>query len=248
MAVLSFAFRHPPTMSSSPRIARPGPAASRSPDAVPYVAGFLAYVGFLAVEGLLPLPQPLLYGLRVSVSSAVILAVARPLASFRATRPFSSVLVGVTVFGLWVAPDLIFPGYRQHWLFQNALTGKLSSSLEPGLRSSFWFLLLRAAGSALVVPVAEELFWRGWLLRWLIRPQFTSVPLGAFAPGSFWLVAVLFASEHGPFWDVGLAAGIAYNWWMVRAKSLPDLILAHGVTNACLAAYVIAAGQWSYWL
>jgi membrane protease YdiL (CAAX protease family) len=59
---------------------------------------------------------------------------------------------------------------------------------------------------------------------------------------------VLFAAEHGPYWDVGLVAGVIFNLWMMRTKSLGDLILAHAVTNACLAAYVIAAGKWEYWL
>ena len=61
-------------------------------------------------------------------------------------------------------------------------------------------------------------------------------------------LALLFASEHGPYWDVGLAAGILYNWWMIRTKSLEDCILSHAVTNACLAAYVLTRHQWQYWL
>ena len=61
-------------------------------------------------------------------------------------------------------------------------------------------------------------------------------------------MALLFAAEHGPYWDVGLAAGVIFNLWMVRTKSLGDLILAHAVSNACLGAYVIAAGKWEYWL
>ena len=70
----------------------------------------------------------------------------------------------------------------------------------------------------------------------------------AHAPQAFWFTAVLFASEHGAFWDVGLAAGILYNWWMIRTRSLADCILAHAVTNGCLAAYVVAGGHWQYWL
>jgi membrane protease YdiL (CAAX protease family) len=57
----------------------------------------------------------------------------------------------------------------------------------------------------------------------------------------------LFVSEHGELWDVGLAAGLAYNWWMRRTRSLGDLILAHAVTNACLSAYVLTSGRWEYW-
>ena len=63
----------------------------------------------------------------------------------------------------------------------------------------------------------------------------------------FWMTAVLFASEHGPYWDVGLAAGIIYNWWMVRTKSLGDCILAHAVTNGALCIYVVATRHWEYW-
>ena len=84
-------------------------------------------------------------------------------------------------------------------------------------------------------------------MRWLIAPDFRRVPMGACTAASFWIVALLFASEHGSFWDVGLAAGIVYNWWMVRTRSLGDLILAHAVTNGCLSLYVVAAGKWQYW-
>jgi hypothetical protein len=100
----------------------------------------------------------------------------------------------------------------------------------------------------LLVPILEELFWRGWLMRWLIHADFQKVPFGKYAPNAFWIVAVLFASEHGAYWDVGLAAGVIYNWWMVRCKNLADCMLAHAVTNAMLSAYVLIAHQWQYWL
>jgi membrane protease YdiL (CAAX protease family) len=48
-------------------------------------------------------------------------------------------------------------------------------------------------------------------------------------------------------WDVGLMAGLAYNWWMRRTRSLGDLMLTHAVTNACLSAYVLIEGRWEYW-
>ena len=53
------------------------------------------------------------------------------------------------------------------------------------------------------------------------------------------MVAALFASEHGSYWEVGLAAGILYNWWVVRTRNMADCILAHAVTNAILSAYVL---------
>jgi hypothetical protein len=38
------------------------------------------------------------------------------------------------------------------------------------------------------------------------------------------------------------------NWWMIRTRSLADCILAHAVTNGCLAVYVISLSRWQYWL
>ena len=98
---------------------------------------------------------------------------------------------------------------------------------------------MRAAGCTLVVPVFEELFWRGWLMRWLIKPEFLGVPFGTYARFAFWAVAILFAAEHGPYWEVGLAAGILYNWWAVRTRSLADCILAHAATNGLLSIYIL---------
>ena len=85
-------------------------------------------------------------------------------------------------------------------------------------------------------------------MRWLIDHEFLKVPLGKYAPAAFWTVAILFASEHGPYWEVGLAAGIIYNWLMIRTRNLGDCILAHAVTNALLCAWVLMTDQWQYWL
>lgn len=49
-------------------------------------------------------------------------------------------------------------------------------------------------------------------------------------------------------WEVGLAAGGAYNWWMVRTRSLADCMLAHAAANALLAVYVLVFNQWQHWL
>jgi hypothetical protein len=125
--------------------------------------------------------------------------------------------------------------------------GQARGRLSTLAQSNPAVLFFRTLRSVAIVPVIEELFWRAWLMRWLISPRFQEVPLGTWSAQSFWIVAVLFASEHGSYWDVGLAAGIIYNWWMLRTRSLGDLILAHAVTNGCLCAYVIAFGKWEYW-
>src|SRR6185369_12039304 len=110
-----------------------------------------------------------------------------------------SILLGVAVFALWIAPDLLFPGYRQHWLFENSITGSAKSTLAPDAQMQPAVLILRTLRAVVIVPIVEELFWRGWLMRWLIAADFRRVPLGAYAAFSFWAVVLLFAAEHGPY-------------------------------------------------
>jgi len=142
----------------------------------------------------------------------------------------------------------MWPAYRQSWIFNNSLVGTPHSSLAATLKWSWTFIVFRVLTSVVNVPILEELFWRGWLMRYLIAKDFQKVPLGTYSAQAFWLVAVLFASEHGSYWDVGLVAGILYNWWLIRTRSLSDCILSHAVTNACLAVYVLTRNQWQYWL
>jgi len=220
---------------------------SRRRATIGYIAPFLAFVGMMAVERLIPLPPQWLYPVRFLIVTSLIGALSWPYLSFRPSAPSASMAIGVAVFVIWVAPDVLF-GYRHHWLFENSITGSAASSLAPHLKANLGFVLLRSVSSAIMIPILEELFWRGWMMRWLIDSDFLTVPLGKYVPSAFWIVALLFASEHGPYWEVGLAAGIVYNWWIVRTRNLADCILAHAVTNAVLSAYVVVTGQWQYWL
>jgi CAAX prenyl protease-like protein len=229
--------------------AAPPPTNSRDSGSLPYVAPFAVFMGFVALQGSrFRLPELAAQVAWVSVVALVLIFIARPVIDLRAPHWPLSLLFGAAVFGIWIAPDLLFPGYRHHWLFENAILGAPSGALTVAGHSQPWVLALRGVRAVLVVPIVEELFWRAWLMRWTIAPAFETVPLGAYTPFAFWAVALLFASEHGSYWDVGLITGVIYNAWMVRSKSLGDLILTHAVTNACLSVYVIAAGKWEYWL
>lgn len=213
---------------------------------VSYVAPFVIYVSLLALEHALNLPPLVWYPMRLAVTALALWMVSRELVSFRATQPLASIAIGVAVFLIWVAPDALY-GYRHHWLFNNSIVGAPVSQAEAVAPGNPLFRLCHLVGSAALVPIIEELFWRGWLMRWMIRADFEKVALGSYTPMAFWVVAVLFASEHGSYWEVGLAAGVIYNWWMIRTKSLADCVVAHGVTNLVLSIYVLATAQWQYW-
>jgi CAAX prenyl protease-like protein len=222
--------------------------AGRHVGSLPYVAPFLVFILLLAIAPSLDFLGPWEPLIRVLVIAAVLMSVSRPVLDFRIRSGAATVSLGVAVFVIWILPDVLWPGYRSHFLFQNGLTGYLTSSIPENMRIDPLVLGPRAFRAIILVPIVEELFWRAWMMRWLISPRFEQVPLGSYSLNSVLITAVLFASEHGPYWDVGLVAGLLYNWWMIRTKSLGDCILAHAVTNACLSAYLLATGKWEYWL
>jgi hypothetical protein len=103
------------------------------------------------------------------------------------------------------------------------------------------------------VPVVEEVFWRGFLLRALIYwDRFEKVPLGTFTWVSFLGTSLLSTLEHPDNWGVSILCWFLYNGLMYWKKSILCLIITHGVTNLVLYLYVlyaaIHAGQTQAWL
>lgn len=211
-----------------------------------WIGPFVVFMVWLSIDKYLPIANPAKELVRDAVLLAAILGFSRHILPRSAPKWPASIALGLAVCALWVAPDLLIPGWRSHWLFQNSVTGHLKTSIPPAELTSL-MLVLRTTRAALLVPILEELFWRGWLVRWLQDGDFERVPLGQFTPLAFWATSLLFAAEHGPYWEVGLLCGIIYNWWMRRTKSLGDLMLVHGVTNLALSLFVMATHRWELW-
>ena len=222
----------------------PGPEKLKRWPELGYVLPFVVFIAMLAIDRLVPVPQPF----RFLTILTLLTIFSRGLLPVRPSRFIASVLLGVAVFFIWIGPDVLFPGYRNSILFTNSIVGHPQGGTVPADKINVIFLVFRVLGSVVTIPIIEELFWRGWMMRWIARHDFTRIPVGTYHAEAFWIVAVLFASEHGPFWDVGLATGIIYNWWAIRTRNLTDCVIAHAVTNACLAVYVIGWNQWQYWL
>jgi CAAX prenyl protease-like protein len=214
---------------------------------IAWVGPFAVFMLWLAIDARVPLVNPAREIVRDVVLVAAIIGFSSRVLPHGAPHWPASIAVGLGVFALWIAPDALLPGWRGHWLFQNGITGHLKTSIAPAELTPL-MLALRTMRAALLVPVIEELFWRGWLPRWLQDTRFERVPLGRYSAFAFWATAGLFALEHGPFWEVGLLCGVVYNWWMRRTRSLGDLMLTHAVTNLALSLYVIGSGRWTFWM
>ncbi len=217
--------------------------------AFPFVAPFALFMLLLLAEGWIDPDKTgaifVLYPLKTALVLAMIVAVWRRLPPFRIRAWMGSVAVGLAAFGVWVGLDSWLP-----WLDGMKLSWERTGGFNPfpghGPGVAWGLALARVAGAALVVPVMEELFWRGWLQRWLIREEFERVEIGAFEGRSFAIVTAAFALVH-PQVFLAVIVGLLYGWWVVRTRSVWDVALAHGVTNFALGAYVLATGRWYFW-
>ena len=109
-------------------------------------------------------------------------------------------LLGLVVWGLWVGLDGHYPALP----FLGKRAGFDVGSLDPGSRWAF--IVVRMLGLVVLVPLIEELFWRSFLIRWLIDPDFQKVPIGQVTPTAAAVTSVMFALVH-PEWLPALAHG-----------------------------------------
>jgi exosortase E/protease (VPEID-CTERM system) len=174
------------------------------------------------------------YFLKVSAVSVALWMFRKSYADlFKAVSP-ASIGLGLAVGIIWIATD-----------FREQPADKIGVWLAslPAWLAALW-LACRVFGSVLLVPVAEELAFRGYLQRALIDRDIASVAPGAFTWLSFVLVSVAFGLMHQR-WLAAMLAGALYALLLYRTNRLSDPIAAHIASNGVIMAWAIAAQQWS---
>ena len=133
----------------------------------------------------------------------------------------AGLVAGLAVFAVWVAPEVLF-----------GVGGTVETDASPYSPTVCgWPLTVaKLAASAFVIPAAEELFFRKWLVDF----------------AGFWWMVALFAVEHGERWHVGAVAGIIYGV-LAKRYGLKSAIIAHSVTNLVLGLYVVLFDRWMFW-
>ena len=153
-----------------------------------------------------------------------------------------SVAIGIGVTLIWVGLDGWYPIFGE--IGTRAAYDPTVLTSGPRLA----FLAVRFFGLVLVVPLFEELFWRSFVVRWLIDPDnFEAVAKGRVTPAAAAITAGLFALEHPAEWLPALATGFAWAWLLSQSRSVSACFLSHAVANLGLGIYVVATGQWKFW-
>jgi exosortase E/protease (VPEID-CTERM system) len=211
----------------------------------PFLLPLLAVVATALVTGLFVDEFDYFYPLRVAVGLLVLAWYRRDYAaglrhqlSGRNILSWHAVGIGVAVYALWIGISALSDPYASE-----APPEALSQLATPLI--AVW-IIGRVLGSVLLVPIVEELAFRGFLLRRVIASDFTKVPYDQWHWPAVLISSLAFAAVHQQ-WIGGFAAGVLYAYAQKRRGLLSDAIVAHAVTNAMIAMQVLFAGHWSLW-
>lgn len=157
---------------------------------------------------------------------------------------------GIRPFGKFPEADLLSCG---NGLCDSLISGVCVSNSASCGKSIYhpavcgWPLsLIRLGGSAFVIAVIEEFFFRGFLYRWIIDRDFTRVDMACFDWEAFGMMVLMFGIEHQR-WLAGILAGIIYLFVMLKTRDIWAASLAHVITNFMLGVYVLKSGYYAFW-
>lgn len=111
----------------------------------------------------------------------------------------------------------------------------------------YTFMGIRLLGLCLVIPLAEEFFSRGFLMRYIEDIDWDQIPIGeATWKGIVGIIAYGAMTHPGE-----IVAAVAWfgliTWMYLKTKNIWDCVVAHSVTNTLLAVYVLTTDTWELW-
>ncbi|MBN2579103.1 MAG: CAAX prenyl protease-related protein [Pirellulales bacterium] len=199
---------------------------------------------------------PCVYTLRIVLTLAAMLAVLPGYREFPFRLSWWGPLVGVVGIILWVGlcrldveHNYLQPFFKQlhlEWLIGAGERAGFNPLTElAGQPAWAWsFLTIRFIGLALIVPVIEEFFLRGFVMRFVVNADWWTVPFGRVTA-----TAAVVATAYGVLAHPAelLAAAVWFSlvtWLMVKTRNIWDCVMAHAVTNFLMGVYVVVSGNW----
>lgn len=195
-----------------------------------YIVPFLVYILTIPIVNFFLDNTYISYTARV-LFTGLLIFIYRKEYKLRFKLDFLSVFIGILIFAIWLMLEGHYP---------------LFSSTTEFFPSNSLLLLIKLTGLLLIAPFIEEVFTRGFLIRFLIDRDWQKVPIGKFTWLSFIITVLFFGFSHNR-WLSGLITCILLNLLLYRKKSVESCILAHFTANLLLAIYVLTTSSWFMW-
>lgn len=217
-----------------PSLAHDAAPATESNPTAPYLMPFLAILAAAMISRAASDGFEWLYPLRIVAAAAALWYFRKTYRDLDFRFGWLAAAAGALVFALWIGLD-------------RASSSAPTALLHASSPARISWIALRIAGAVLTVPIAEELAFRGFLLRRLVSIDFESVSWRAFSWAPFLISSAAFGLLHGDRWLAGTIAGAVFALAQLRRGRIGDAIAAHAVANALVAAWVLLTGRWELW-
>ena len=178
-----------------------------------------------------------LYPLPVAAAAVALFAIRDHLLHDVSEASAVSLLAGIAGFALWIA--LVPEDAAKGAAFEETLFS------APLWIAGSW-LLARILGSVVVVPLAEELAFRGFGMKAAITFMKGRLPAPWPAVGALLGTSLAYGAVHGDML-AATAVGLVYGSLRLLTGRSWDAVIAHAVTNTLLALHVLLFSAWSYW-
>jgi CAAX prenyl protease-like protein len=109
---------------------------------------------------------------------------------------------------------------------------------------------MRFIRAAVVVALVEEIFWRGFLMRFVCdwEGDHWKQPFGRAHWKSYVIVTGLFVLAHGTAdWAGGLVYGSLTYLLCVWSKNLGACVVMHATANFLMGVYIMKTGTYGLW-
>ncbi|MCR9156336.1 MAG: exosortase E/protease, VPEID-CTERM system [Rhodobacteraceae bacterium] len=214
-----------PGLSKRPKVAQKVAVAPLTEDkAAAFIVPFLAFMlSGLFVNTFSQTPE-VWYGIQVAAMAFALWVFRKPVLALSKDIDLIAIGAGVVI--------------ALGWIVTAQPSAPFASLTEFGTFALAAWVVLRVLGTALFVPIVEELFFRGYLFSLIDNGSPVRRAL------AIAVTTVGFAALHSRPIAAALA-GIIFALIMLRRGRVFDAIIAHAVANALIAAAAVATGQWS---
>lgn len=209
------------------------------------VAPFAIFLGLTFLQGQFgEASKYWMYAVKTLLGVAMVWAVWPFIPEMRWKLSWEGVVAGIVVFAIWVGLDPFYMKFGKP-IPEEDLWNPFRQFGE-GSAAAWAIIAIRILGSGFVVPPLEEAFYRSFVYRYLINPDFEKVALTVRNGMSFGITALIFGFAHYQ-WLGGILCAIVYQYLVVKKGRLGDAMTAHAITNILLGLWVVWKNDWIFW-